>query len=127
MLLRSRIAIGRINIIRCYEHLGFNYRGPGDKGASQWWREPVYYAPVVSPLERGRDFTSLDGPSRPFTSESELCRRQAQVALGKKVVKYLEEMKQAEQAYQQEQMKLENRRRRSESQVPMEKGSVGIS
>uniref|UniRef100_A0A915EDI7 Pre-mRNA-processing factor 17 n=1 Tax=Ditylenchus dipsaci TaxID=166011 RepID=A0A915EDI7_9BILA len=55
------------------------------KGQFQWWKKPIYYRPVVSPLERGPDFTYLDGRKPTITSLSELKRRQHHVELGSKI------------------------------------------
>ncbi|VDN51121.1 unnamed protein product [Dracunculus medinensis] len=93
-----------------------------ERGRVAWWRRAVYNAPVVSPLERGVDFTFQDGRPVFATSQRDLNRKLKQIELGKKIVKLLEEMKTAEilwlESVESEQQKEEeiNRWR------PLEKG-----
>ncbi|MFH4979982.1 hypothetical protein AB6A40_006691 [Gnathostoma spinigerum] len=97
------------------------------KGRMQWWREPVYYSPHIHPLQRGVDFTFLDGRPILFTSKFEADRKAEQIELGKKIVKYLSEMREAEELHTaavERQKKMEEEWNRWS---PKSKGVVSIS
>ncbi|KAI3413858.1 hypothetical protein GPALN_011333 [Globodera pallida] len=94
----------------------------GSRTAPQWWKTPIYHNPVVSPLERGADFTFADGRRPTFTTESELKRRLKQVELGKKVVQYLAELRKAEDLYREQTFQRESGQQRIEQNTPKTKG-----
>ncbi|VDM48139.1 unnamed protein product [Toxocara canis] len=75
---------------------------PKPRGRFQWWKEPVYCAPHVHPLDRGVDFTFQDGRPLFVTSKREVERKLKQIELGEKVVKLLAEINEAESLYAKE-------------------------
>uniref|UniRef100_A0A915MGT4 Large ribosomal subunit protein mL52 n=1 Tax=Meloidogyne javanica TaxID=6303 RepID=A0A915MGT4_MELJA len=76
---------------------------------SCWWKKPLYYNPVVRPLDRGPDFSFVDGRKPSITTKWELERRKKQVELGKQIVHYLNEIKIAEQLYEEQQIQKTHR------------------
>ncbi|KAF7636464.1 TDP43_N domain-containing protein [Meloidogyne graminicola] len=71
---------------------------------SSWWKKLLYYNPVVHPLNKGPDFSFLDGRKPAITTTLELERMKKHVELGKQIVHYLNEIKIAEQLYEEQQM-----------------------
>ncbi|KAI6241237.1 39S ribosomal protein L52, mitochondrial [Aphelenchoides fujianensis] len=72
-------------------------------GRYQWWQEPTYVQPIVQPLQRGPDFSFLDGRRPRITSYVELKRREEQKQLGKQIVKLLKEVNEAEGLFARQQ------------------------
>uniref|UniRef100_A0A0R3RT43 39S ribosomal protein L52, mitochondrial n=1 Tax=Elaeophora elaphi TaxID=1147741 RepID=A0A0R3RT43_9BILA len=97
------------------------------KGRVQWWKEPIYIAPHVNVLQKGIDFTFQDGRPIYVTSLDELRRKKEQIELGKRIVKLLGEVHEAEEMYKQrlEAEKQENERRLAV--MPLPKGTQEIS
>ncbi|KAL3997249.1 hypothetical protein ACH3XW_10165 [Acanthocheilonema viteae] len=97
------------------------------KGRIQWWKEPIYISPHVNVLQKGVDFTFQDGRPIYVTSLDEVRRKKEQIELGKRIVKLLGEVRDAEEMYKQrlEAEKQENERRLAI--VPLPKGTQEIS
>ncbi|KAL3085076.1 hypothetical protein niasHS_010145 [Heterodera schachtii] len=89
----------------------------------QWWKKPIYQSPVVNPLERGPDFSFVDGRRLPFTTESEFNRRVKQVELGRKVVQYLAEIRHAEELCKENNLQREIVQQKIEQNMPKQKGT----
>ncbi|KAF7633950.1 TDP43_N domain-containing protein [Meloidogyne graminicola] len=99
---------------------------PDLKTGSSWWKKPLYYNPVVHPLNKGPDFSFLDGRKPAITTTMELERRKKQVELGKQIVHYLNEIKIAEQLYEEQQMQKTFYKEKIEHIKPKEKGIENI-
>ncbi|KAL7074366.1 hypothetical protein ACQ4LE_006649 [Meloidogyne hapla] len=93
---------------------------------SCWWKKPLYYNPVVRPLDRGPDFSFVDGRKPSITTKWELERRKKHVELGKQIVHYLAEIKIAEQLYEEKQIQKTLRAERIEQSKPKEKGIENV-
>ncbi|VDK48855.1 unnamed protein product [Anisakis simplex] len=99
---------------------------PKPKGRFQWWKEPVYCAPHVHPLRRGVDFTYQDGRPLFVSSKDELKRKLEQIELGKKVVKLLGEIREAESLHADELRRREEEALKLQSLRPIAKGDQSI-
>ena len=96
---------------------------PQPIGGSCWWKKPVYYSPVVSPLERGPDFRFLDGRRPQITTVWELERRKKHVQLGKQIVMLLSELREAEELYEESKMRKTLQQEKIEQHTPKAKGN----
>ncbi|EYC18131.1 hypothetical protein Y032_0028g1693 [Ancylostoma ceylanicum] len=95
-------------------------------GRYQNWKKPVYVSPHIHPLEVGPDFSVIEGPPIPVTSQKQLEYKLDQIRLAKKVVQLLEEIKEMETAH-----KKADARRLAESQQkeqlrPKPKGTISV-
>uniref|UniRef100_A0AC34R009 Large ribosomal subunit protein mL52 n=1 Tax=Panagrolaimus sp. JU765 TaxID=591449 RepID=A0AC34R009_9BILA len=74
---------------------------PTLKGKAQFWEKPIYTGPFVNPLHRGPDYSVVDGVRLLATSKAEIDRLQKEVKLSRKVVELLNEIKMAEELFDQ--------------------------
>uniref|UniRef100_A0A915Q342 Large ribosomal subunit protein mL52 n=1 Tax=Setaria digitata TaxID=48799 RepID=A0A915Q342_9BILA len=96
-------------------------------GRVQWWKEPIYMAPHVNVLQRGVDFTFQDGRPVYITSLEELQRKKEQIELGKRIVKLLAEVNEAEKMYKQKLETEREERQKSLAVAPSQKCTEDIS
>ncbi|CAD5206771.1 unnamed protein product [Bursaphelenchus okinawaensis] len=94
------------------------------RGRYQWWKKPVYVAPVTHPLHQGPDFSLVGGRKPDITNYPALARKQEQMELGKRIVTLLKQVNEAERLYEEhtsQQQHIENEVRRW---TPSEKGNL---
>ncbi|CAD5209888.1 unnamed protein product [Bursaphelenchus xylophilus] len=93
------------------------------KGRFQWWKDPVYVAPVSHPLHIGPDFSVLGGREPRITNYPALKRQQEQEELGKRIVTLLKQVNDAQEIHNQFQKSETNLANEIKKWTPSSKGN----
>ncbi|CAJ0592827.1 unnamed protein product [Cylicocyclus nassatus] len=96
------------------------------RGRYQWWKQPVYVAPHVNPLEVGPDFSVIEGRTIHVTSREQLKQKFEQIRLAKKAVQLLGEIKEMEEAHARAEARRSLESKQAELLRPKAKGIASI-